>query len=355
LIVFPTLKQKPMKKIRILSLDGGGIRGIIPGVILNYLEKQLQLKSDSQRKIGDYFDFIAGTSTGGILACAYLITNNDGTAKYSASDALDLYLKEGSGIFYRNTKQKISSGFGFLDEKYSAKQLEQDLLSFFGDALLNSFAKPCLITSYEITARNAHFFNSAEANDPLHNFKVRDVARATSAAPTYFEPALIYSEAGQSFSLIDGGVFANDPALCAYAEVRKMKFSELLKNNEKPDSPSAKDMLLISIGTGTVTEAYHYKDFKDAGQLKWLQPIIDILMSGNAETVDYQLNQIYKTLELKDRQDYYRLQPPLREALPKMDLASPQNIDNLKQAGLWFIAKNEAMLDEIVEKILANE
>lgn len=344
-----------MKKIRILSLDGGGIKGIIPGVILTYMEKQLQLKSGSQRKIGDYFDFIAGTSTGGILACAYLMTNPDGTAKNSANDALDLYLKEGSGIFYRSMKQKIFSGFGLLDEKFSAQALEQDLLSFFGDVLLDSFSKPCLITAYEITARNAHFFNSAEATEPLYNFKVRDIARATSAAPTYFEPALIYSQAGQSFSLIDGGVFANNPALCAYAEVRKMKFSTLLKNAEKPDFPSAKDMLLISIGTGTVTEAYHYKDFKDAGQLKWLQPIIDILMSGNSETVDYQLTQIYKTLELKDQQDYYRLEPSLREALPKMDLASLQNIDNLRQAGLWFIDKNKATIDEIVGKILGNE
>lgn len=344
-----------MKKIRILSLDGGGIRGIIPGVILSYLEKQLQLKSDSQRKIGDYFDFIAGTSTGGILACTYLMTGDDGMAKYSANDALDLYMKEGTGIFYRSMKQKISSGFGMLDEKYSAKALEQDLLSFFGEAMLSSFKKPCLITAYEMTARNAHFFNSAEAKEPLYNFKVRDIARATSAAPTYFEPALIYSAEGQGFSLIDGGVFANNPALCAYAEVRKMKFSALLKNKEKPDLPSAKDMLLLSIGTGTITEAYHYKDFKDAGQLKWLQPIIDILMSGNSETVDYQLTQMYKTLDTKDQQDYYRLEPSLREALPKMDLASLQNIDNLKQAGLWFIDKNKSRLDEIVGKILENE
>lgn len=344
-----------MKKIRILSLDGGGIRGIIPGVILSYLEKQLQLRDNSHRKIGDYFDFIAGTSTGGILACAYLMGNEDGMAKYSAGDAVDLYLKEGSGIFYRSLKQKVSSGLGLLDEKYSATALEQDLLSFFGDAVLDSFIKPCLITAYEITARNAHFFNSAEAHDPLYNFKVRDIARATSAAPTYFEPALIYSQAGQSFSMIDGGVFANNPALCAYAEARKMKFSGLLKDREKPDLPTAKDMLLISIGTGTVKEAYHYKDFKNAGQLKWLQPIIDILMSGNAETVDYQLNQIYKTLDPDDQTDYYRLEPSLREALPKMDLASLQNIDNLKQAGLWFIDKNKSVLDEIVRKILENE
>ena len=70
-----------MKKIRILSLDGGGIRGVIPGVILSYLENKLQTKDKSNLKIGDYFDFIAGTSTGGILACAYLMRGNNNTAR----------------------------------------------------------------------------------------------------------------------------------------------------------------------------------------------------------------------------------------------------------------------------------
>lgn len=344
-----------MKKVRILSLDGGGIRGIIPGVILGYIEKQLQIRDHSNRKIGDYFDFIAGTSTGGILACAYLMPGANGQAKYAADDALNIYLKEGGDIFHRNVMKKIFSGFGFFDEKYSAVELEKDLKSFFGEGMLADFIKPCLITAYELTSRNAHFFNSADASDPLYNFKVHDIARATSAAPTYFEPALIYSQAGQAFSLIDGGVFANNPSLCAYAEVRKLKFSEILKNTDKPDYPSAKDMLIVSVGTGTVKRPYHYKDFENAGEIKWLQPIIDILMSGNAETVDYQLMQMYRTLEPADQKDYYRLEPSLREALPDMDLATLENLENLKQAGLWFIDKNKAILDEIVGKILAND
>lgn len=344
-----------MKKIRILSIDGGGIRGIIPGVILSYIEKQLQLKDKSNRKIGDYFDFIAGTSTGGILACAYLTPGNPGHARYAADDAVNIYLKEGGDIFHRKVMKKIFSGFGLLDEKYDVSELEKDLRDFFGEVMLSDFIKPCLITSYEVTERNAVFFNSADATDPLYNFKVHDIARATSAAPTYFEPALIYSQAGQSFSLIDGGVFANNPALCAYAEVRKLRFSEILKNMDKPDLPSAKNMLIISVGTGTVKHPYHYKDLKDAGELEWLEPIIDILMSGNAETVDYQLKQMFRTLDAEDQKDYYRLEPALREALPDMDIATLSNLENLKQAGLWYIDKNKAMLDEIVDKVLANE
>jgi hypothetical protein len=109
------------------------------------------------------------------------------------------------------------------------------------------------------------------------------------------------------------------------------------------------------LGTGTVKNPYYYKDFKNAGELKWLQPIIDILMSGNAETVDYQLMQMYKTLNVTDQQDYYRLEPSLREALPDMDVATPLNLENLRQAGLWFIDQNKPKLDEMIDKLLVND
>jgi patatin-like phospholipase/acyl hydrolase len=343
-----------VKKIRILSLDGGGIRGIIPGVILSYLEKQLQLKDNSTDKIGDYFDFIAGTSTGGILACCYLMPGPSGKARYAADEAVKLYLDDGRNIFHSALLDKITRGFGFFNEKYSVKSLEKDLKFFFEDETLDRLIKPCLITSYEITSRTAYFFTSADACEPLNNFKVHDVARATSAAPTYFEPALIKSQAGQQFSLIDGGVFANNPALCAYAEARKTNFSKILNDAEKPDMPSAKDMIIVSIGTGTVKHPYHFKHFKNAGQLKWLSPIIDILMSGNSETVDYQLSQMYKTLNVPDK-NYYRLEPSLREALSDMDNARLDNLANLHQAGLWFINKNRHELDEIVDKLIANK
>ena len=341
-----------MKKIRILSIDGGGIRGIIPGTILTYLEKQLQLKSKSSLKIGDYFDFIAGTSTGGILACIYLMPGENGKARYSAQDAVNLYLQKGGDIFHRSFFQKIKSVGGLFYEKFRHLPIEKYLGEYFADTWLKDLIKPCLITSYDVTQRNAHFFTSTDANSSLYNFKVKDVARATSAAPTYFEPALIYSEEGQRLALVDGGVYANNPTLCAYAEARKIIFSHYLNDAEKIDKPSVKDMIIVSVGTGTVKRPYHFYDLKNAGELRWLNPIIDILMSGNAETVDYQLQQMYKTLSSEDTHNYYRLEPPLLEASSEMDLATPKNMENLRQAGLTYVDNNKDCLDEIVEKIL---
>ena len=342
-----------MKKIKILSIDGGGIRGIIPGVILTYLEKRLQDRTGTNLKIGDFFDLVAGTSTGGILACLYLIPGEDGKARYSANDAVQLYLQDGEEIFARSFFEK-NILYALVRPKYHVEHLEKYLLQFFENVKLNQLIKPCLITAYEIAQRNAVLFTSADAKDSLRNFFVRDIARATSAAPTYFSPAHIQSDEGQVFSLTDGGVYANNPALCAYAEARKTKFSSLFNDEMKVDCPSAKDMLILSIGTGTVKKQYHYEDFDTAGTGKWLEPVIDILMSANSETVDYQLTKMYETLNATDSKDYYRIEPPLFEACPEMDDASAENLEKLKQAGLCYTEKNEKLLDEIAAKILAN-
>ena len=345
-----------MKKIRILSIDGGGIRGVIPGTILMQLEKLLQKKDNSTRKLGDYFDMIAGTSTGGILACLYLMPGENGKAKYSAQEAVDLYIKNGHTIFDRTLTEKILSAGGIIHEKYSQEPIYGLLTDYFGDETLNNFIKPSLITSYDITDRKSIFFTSADACvDDMYNFKIRDIARATSAAPTYFSPAHIESLNGQLYTLVDGGMFANNPALCAYAEARKTDFSTVLKNADKKDRPTAQDMLIVSLGTGSVKKRYHYDDFKHAGEIKWLEPVIDILMAGNSETVAYQLTQMYLTLDKEFQSNYYRLEPGLKEACSEMDEATKENIDNLYQAGLSFVYDNINTLEEIAEKILAND
>ena len=346
-----------MKKIRILSVDGGGIRGVIPGTILAQLEKILQkLDGNSNRKIGDYFDMIAGTSTGGILSCLYLIPGENGSAKYTAAEALDLYLTNGHTIFDRTFMEKILSGSGIIHEKYSEDPLYNLLTQYFGDETIDHFIKPSLITSYDITDRKAVFFTTADARcDAMNNFKIRDAARATSAAPTYFSPARISSLSGQLYTLVDGGMFANNPALCAYAEARKTEFSKLLNDKDKKDKPTAADMIIVSLGTGSVKKRYSYGEFKNAGEIKWLEPVIDILMSGNSETVAYQLTQMYLTLEPQLQNNYYRLEPGLKEACSEMDMATAENINNLYQAGLTYVHDNIKQMEAIAHSIMENE
>jgi hypothetical protein len=114
-------------------------------------------------------------------------------------------------------------------------------------------------------------------------------------------------------------------------------------------------MIIVSIGTGSVKKKYKYGDFKNAGEIKWLEPVIDILMSGNSETVAYQLTQMYLTLEPENQKNYYRLEPELKEGCSEMDIVTPENINNLYQAGLSFVHDNKKLLEQIAASILEND
>ena len=331
---------KTKKKLtRILSLDGGGIRGILPGQILVKLEEKLKAKTgDEKARIADYFDLIAGTSTGGILACALLCPDPENPARprFSAQEVVNLYLDRGDEIFSIPFFHKVRTGGGTLDEKYPTDELEKALKDYFNDLKLSQLLKPCLITSYDITRRQAHFFTSHDAiSKEGWDFYVKDVARATSAAPTYFDCADIRSLTGISYPLIDGGVFVNNPAICAYAEVHH-KFDV-----------TAKQMAILSLGTGYEKKSYDYNQAKDWGMVSWIKPLINIMMSGVSEVVDYQLNEIYNAVKAPDQ--YLRISTELPITVnPEMDDASRENLMALKELGTETGQKFDSQLDEFI-------
>src|SRR5512133_1894263 len=189
--------KKLTHKFRILSIDGGGIRGIIPGQILVALEEKLRKTTGKPEAcISDYFDLIAGTSTGGILACALLCPGSEKPKKprFTAQEVVDLYMERGDEIFSVPVFHKLRTAFGVLDEKYPSNGIDEALNDYFGNTKLSMMRKPCLIPAYDITRRKGHFFTSHDAKkNPAKDFLIRDVARATSAAPTYFEAANVQS------------------------------------------------------------------------------------------------------------------------------------------------------------------
>ena len=174
--------------IKILSIDGGGIRGIIPALVLYEIEKR------TGQPIAKLFDLIAGTSTGGILALGLVKPNKNGTPQYSAKNLEELYENEGKTIFSSTICHKIKSLDGLLDEKYPSSRIESVLKKYFGDTHLSEALTNIIVPSYEIEQRTPWFFksfNAKDTNKKNEDFLMRQVARATSAAPTYFEPCKI--------------------------------------------------------------------------------------------------------------------------------------------------------------------
>ncbi len=311
--------------LRVLSIDGGGIRGIIPAVVLSALEDRMQ------QPIASCFDLVAGTSTGGILAVGLTIRGEDGNPKFSAMQLADLYRDRGKDIFHTSFWQRVRAVGNLTGPRYPADGIEKVLQDFFGEARLKDALTDLLVTSSEIQQLlSPFFFRSARAKaDPIYDFPVRQVARATSAAPTYFPPAKLEAQPGDKYpfyGLVDGGVFANNPAMCAYAEARTID--------------PARDILLVSVGTGQATERLSYDQAKGWGVARWARPVLDVVFDGVAETVEYQLRQC-----LPGENQYFRFQSPLDDAEDAMDDVSPSNLERLFATGQKIVSDNSAVLD----------
>lgn len=184
---------------------------------------------------------------------------------------------------------------------------------------------------------------------PAEDYFIKDIARATSAAPSYFEVSKIYSLTKESYALIDGGVFANNPALCAYAEVRN-KFR--IPDDGKDKGPTAKDMVILSLGTGEAQKKFPYEEAKNRGQVEWVEPLISIMMTGVAETVNYQIIQIYDAIERPNQ--YLRITPNLIKEKPlPIDDASEEKISELLRIGNEQASKYKEQLDKLIDLLLA--
>jgi uncharacterized protein len=309
----------------ILSIDGGGIRGIIPAVVLAEIERRLDSPTAS------LFDVIAGTSTGGLIALALTRPGDDGRPRLSADDVVALYEQNGARIFPHEVFGRLRQ---LVDEKYSDKGLNEVLDEQLGDARLKDALTDVIVTAYDLGRRQPVFFRSARARlDPEpYDFAMRDVARATAAAPTYFEPAVVDVPPPEpDLGLIDGGVFATNPGMCAFVDAYA-------------GQAQVDQTLLVSLGTGSLTRPISVDDAKGWGLARWAPHILDVVFDGVSDTVDYQLTQVLGG-------NYYRLQTALTKANDDMDDASRENIANLKREGLDLVARESAKLDEICERL----
>lgn len=252
--------------------------------------------------------------------------------KYTAEDLTDLYAKRGGEIFDRSFWRGVSSAGGLLDEKYGHQALVKLLKEYIGTRKFNEAFLPTLISSYDIERRKPYFFKSW--NDSAPQWPMWQVGRATSAAPTFFEPTNpINFRAGiEGHALVYGGVFVNNPALCAYAEARKI-------------FPDADEIFVVSLGTGELTREIPYRDAKDWGLAGWALPILSVVFDGVSDAVDYQLQQI-----LED--DFQRFQCKLKIASDDLDNASAANIEALKMQARNLIEARSDDLDAVCRRLL---
>ena len=316
------------RPFRILSIDGGGIRGLIPALVLQEIERL------SGRPVSDLFDLIAGTSTGGILALALVRPGANGRPAFSAGDMVELYEQQGSEIFSRSVWHWARALGNAFEEKYPSGPVERVLGRYFGETRLAEALTNVLITSYEIEERRPFFFKSHNAKKAAaDDFAMRDAARSTSAAPTYFEPARVPTSGATGYqALVDGGVYANNPAMCAYVEALCKWTPERI--------------VLLSLGTGEAVQPIPYKSAKDWGLVNWAQPILNVVFDGVSDTVDYQLRSLVGQ-DTGKLTDYWRMQVRLKPGQDAMDDTSEANLRGLREAAEQLIAGSPAALAQL--------
>ncbi|KAH7523598.1 hypothetical protein FEM48_Zijuj06G0028900 [Ziziphus jujuba var. spinosa] len=295
--------------ITILSIDGGGIRGLIPGTILAFLESELQKLDGENARLADYFDVISGTSTGGLVTAMLTAPNEKNRPLFAAKDIKDFYLNHCPKIFPQNRcplfphMTKIMKALG--GPKYDGKYLHQIVKEKLGNTKLHQTLTNIVIPTFDIKRLQPTIFSTYELKkNPSMDALLSDICISTSAAPTYlpahyFETEDVHGSVRQ-FNLIDGG------------EVTK----EIIKGSQDffPFSPlDYTRFLVISLGTGSSKDEMKYKAPEAAkwGILSWLThggstPIIDVFSQGSADMVDLHLSVVFQALN--SEKNYLRIE-----------------------------------------------
>lgn len=296
-------------KVCILSIDGGGgvgMRGIIPGKVLTYLEKALQSKSgDSNARISDYFDLAAGTGVGGFFTAMLFTARDKSRPAFRAEDTWR-FLADKGRHFYRKSKSSSSTassptslfscvfqggcGRGMAE---MTRAMEMAMKETFGESLtLRDTVKPVLIPCYDLQSSAPLVFSRADAlESESYDFRLWEVCRATWAEPGRFEPIEMMSVDRSTACIgVDGGLAMSNPTAAAITHV-------LHNKQEFPFVRGVEDLMVLSLGCGTVAAAsvpevsgggrlQHHK-FRQWGAKEWARPIARISSDGAADIVDH--------------------------------------------------------------------
>lgn len=277
------------ERFQILSLDGGGIKGLFSAAILAHLEEDLQTR------IVDHFDLITGTSTGGIIALAL-------GAGMSPRDVVSFYVNENAVIFRKRPLARLQKYFRV---RYETAPLEKALRKYFGDKLLGESTKRLVIPSYNLGEDSVYIFKTPHHDRLKRDYKVPmwKVALATGAAPTFFPS---YHGVDHVW-LVDGGVWANNPTMVGAVEAVSMLGKAI-------DSIS-----VLSLGT-TDEVKRRSKILRRGGLWQWREAAVDVIMRGQS------VGAFTQAQHLLGKDKVTRIDPQVPDGLFALDNVSVEAI-----------------------------
>ncbi|XP_062213735.1 patatin-like protein 1 [Phragmites australis] len=340
----------PGQRVTVLTIDGGGIRGLVPGTILAFLEARLQELDGPEARLADYFDCIAGTSTGGLITAMLTAPGEDKRPLFAARDINRFYLDHGPRIFPQKRSRLAAAISALRRPRYNGKYLHGRIRSMLGETRVCDTLTNVVIPTFDVRLLQPIIFTTYDAKSmPLKNALLSDVCISTSAAPTYL-PAHYFktkdvSGKEREYNLIDGGVAANNPTMVAMTQITK-KMVAKDKEELYPVKPAdCGRFLVLSIGTGSTSDQglYTARQCSRWGVIRWLRnngmaPIIDIFMAASSDLVDIHAAVLFQSLHSDG--DYIRIQDnSLRGAMATVDAATPENMRSLVEIGERMLAQ----------------
>ncbi|XP_078156822.1 patatin-like protein 2 [Carex rostrata] len=335
--------------VTILSIDGGGVRGLIPAAILVFLESKLQELDGEDARIADYFDVISGTSTGGLITTMLAAPNEQKRPLFSAKDIITFYKENIPKIFPSSRNGFRGLLRSIVGPRYTGEYLHSKMQELLGETRLHDTVTEVVVPTFDINFLQPTIFSTNEAKaNQSKNALLSDVCISTSAAPTYL-PAHHFTTKDRlgktrSFNLVDGGVAANNPTLLAVNHVTK----EILihRSDYFPVKPMEYgNFLILSLGTGSAKQEQKYKAEAAAkwGLLSWLThngstPLIDCLSQASADLVDIHASVVFQALHCEEK--YLRItDDSLEGTAASMDNSSNENLQKLVQIGNELLKK----------------
>lgn len=316
--------------IRALSIDGGGMRGIIPALMLDRIEQR------TGKPVAAHFDLIVGTSTGSILALG-LTRPSDADATVPAFTAREIVQ-----LFKDNAARIFPSDFALLRSvqqifrpKYRAEEIEDVFERYFGDVQLFEALTYVAVPAYDIENGRRIWFGEGGHSGLF----MKDIVRGATAVPTYFPPVRLavqkHEVQGGYVTLVDGALFANNPAQDALAFAQKMR--------PKEDG----SLLLVSVGTGRGVRKYSFQAAWGWGTLGWIDPLLEIALSDPA--VEFQMRRLMALAGAA----YFRFQPNLGDTPLPLDASTPQAIAHLTTATERYLeeAKAKGDFDKLITEL----
>lgn len=311
------------KKVMILSLDGGGIKGIMLARMLEHIEKM------TGKSIHQLFDVIAGTSTGGIVATGLTIPHpaDPRKAKYKAHNIVNLYVFEGGEIFKRN--RSWTALWGLMGPKYDSRSFTGLSQHYCGANLtMSRLMVPLILTSYNAVERKPYLFSSLDFYEGRKDHFAWQASRASAAAPILFA-----AEQVDGVALRDGCLVANNPSFIGYKEARKLFAHK-----------SVEDFIIVSLGTGN-------RPTKEVQDNIGFRHVLDVV----GDFILAQMERDEEGLREKFGNNFIRIQPKLEDKNARLDNTNAQNMSELISIADQVVSSEHSAFSYLAEIWAAQE